>query len=70
MFTAIYEKPEINKPEPISNNTEQKSLDNQITIQFENKEYTISINVENEELIADIIKQSDITFDQSINKDC
>ena len=63
----IYEKPEINKPEPITNNTVQKSQDNQITIQFENKEYTISINVENEELVADIIKQSDITYEQNTN---
>ena len=63
----IYEKREINKPEPITNNTVQKSQDNQITIQFENKEYTISINVENEELVADIIKQSDITYEQNTN---
>ena len=63
--TNIYEKPEINKPNPISNNIETKALDNELTIQFENKEYTISINVENKELIADIIKQSEINPKQN-----
>jgi len=65
--TNIYIKPEINKSESITNKISPKNLDNQLTIQFENKEYTISINVENEELIADIIKQSEISSEQNKN---
>ena len=65
----IYEKPEAETTKSISNNLKPVKQDNQLTIQFENKEYTISINVGNKELIANIIKQSEINYDQSINKD-
>ena len=64
----IYEKPEIETSKSISNNTDREKQDNQLTVQFENKEYTISINVVNKELIANIIKQSEIK-NQNINKD-
>ena len=64
----IYEKPEIETSKSISNNPDREKQDNQVTIQFENKEYTISINVVNKELIANIIKQSEIK-NQNINKD-
>ena len=64
----IYEKPEIETSKSISNNTDREKQDNQLTIQFENKEYTISINLVNKELIANIIKQSEIK-NQNINKD-
>ena len=62
-----YEKPEIETSKSISNNPDREKQDNQVTIQFENKEYTISINVVNKELIANIIKQSEIK-NQNINK--
>ena len=65
----IYKKPEVEASESTSNSVNLKKEDNQLTIQFENKEYTISINVENKELIANIIKQSEINNDQSINID-
>ena len=64
----IYEKPEIETSKSISNNTDREKQDNQLTVQFENKEYTISINVVNKELIANIIKQSEIK-NQNINKE-
>ena len=64
----IYEKPEIETSKSISNNPDREKQDNQVTIQFENKEYTISINVVNKELIANIIKQSEIK-NQNINKE-
>ena len=65
----IYEKPGIETSKSISNNVDPGKQDNQLTIQFENKEYTISVNVENKELIANIIKKSEFNYEQNINKD-
>ena len=65
----IYEKPGIETSKSTSSNLNTGKQDNQLTIQFKNKEYTISVNVENKELIANIIKQSEFNYEQNINKD-